>query len=148
MLEHFAAALAAHAVFSGVEAAFRYVAKKRPDLEAAAKKAAEAKNNQEISKIFEEAIGVIVADAASGAIQLDGATVTALRGVKFDHQNGTVTIENTKVSAAVLVTGGSAGATGKTTVGGNTKLSSQGTSIDVGPGASITITGGAIIKQT
>jgi hypothetical protein len=148
MLEHFAVAFAAHAAFSGIEAALKYVAKKRPDLEAAAQKAAASNNPREIDKVFQEAIGVIIAEAASGAINVDGATIAALRGVKFDHQHGTVTIGNTTVSASVLVTGGSAGATGKTEIGGNTKLSTKGTSIEIGQGASITITGGARIEQT
>ncbi len=148
MLEHFAVAFAAHAAFSGVEAALKYVAKKRPDLEFAAQKAAAINNPREIDKVFQEAIGVIIADAESGAISVDGATISALRGVKFDHQHGTVTIGDTTISAAALVTGGSDGATGKTELGANTKLSTKDTSIEIGHGASITMTGGARIVQT
>jgi hypothetical protein len=148
MLEHFATAFAAHAAFAGLEAAFRHVAKKRPDLEKAAQLAAASKNPQEIERVFEAAVGVIIAEAQAGAIKVDGATLTALRGIKFDHQHGTVTIGNATISAAVLVTGGSQSATGQTTIGGNTTLASKGTRIDLGTGASITMTGGASIKQT
>jgi hypothetical protein len=52
------------------------------------------------------------------------------------------------IDAPVLVTGGGANATGKTVVEGNTALISAGTSIRVGSGASITLTGDATITQT
>lgn len=145
MFEHFAIAFAAHASFAAIETAFKYVARKRPDLVAAA---SAAQNTEQIERIFKEAVGVIIAEAATGRIIVDGAAISALRGVKFDHQHGQVTIGNTQVSAQVLITGGSAGATGKTHIGGNTSLRSQGTSIEVGQGASIVMTGGASIRQT
>lgn len=148
MLEHFAVAFAAHAAFTGVEAALKYVARKRPDLEAAAQKAAAQNDVREIDRIFQEAIGVIVADAGSGAIKIDGATIQALRGVKFDHQHGTVMIGNTTVSANVLVTGGSVNSTGTTTIDGNTRLASKGTAIEVGHGAKIVISGNSRIEQS
>jgi hypothetical protein len=148
LLEHFATAFAAHAAFDGVKAALRLVANRHPELEKAAEEAAASKDALKIEQAFESAVGVIIAEAKAGTISVDGATLTALRGIKFDHQHGTVTIGNATVSAAVLVTGGSADATGETTIGGNTTLASQGTKIEVGSGASIKMTGGASIKQT
>ena len=103
---------------------------------------------QDVERIFREAVGVIDAQAGSGDIEVDGALLTALRGIRFNHAQGTVRIENTTVTAPVLVTGGQAGARGTTTVEGNTRLKSKGTQIDVGKGAQIKITGNAQIKQT
>ena len=146
-MEHYLLALAAHASVdlakSGLSAAIRHVAKKRLDLEAAAVQA-QAQNNASLAeRIFEEAVGVIIAEAAAGKIEVDKAAITALKGVKFDHQHGRIQIQDSTVAAEVLVTGGSPGATGETNIGGNTSLRSKGTAIDVGKGASIKITGGA-----
>ena len=85
MFEHFAIAFAAHASFAAIETAFKYVARKRPDLVAAA---SAAQNTEQIERIFKEAVGVIIAEAATGRIIVDGAAISALRGVKFDHQHG------------------------------------------------------------
>jgi hypothetical protein len=148
MLAELAMGLATSATYDGIKAAFQYVASKRPDLEKDAQEAAASKNQQKIQQVFESAIGIILAEAKTGSIKVDGATLTALRGIKFDHQHGTVTIGDTTISAAVLVTGGSAGATGKTTLGGNTTLATKGTKIEIGKGAFIEMTGGAKIEQT
>ena len=107
-----------------------------------------AQTNQDVERIFHEAVGVIDANASTGSISVDGSLLDALRGIRFDHARGKVTIGNSVISAPVLVTGGSAGATGQTVVGGNTRLKSQGTEIKVGKGAGIKMTGGASIKQT
>lgn len=128
--------------------AFRHVATKRPDLNDAASKAVAAGDMSLAADVFEKAIGVIVADAASGELTVDGGALNALKGIKFDHQHGQVSIKNARVSADVLITGGSTGASGQTNIGGNTVLKSAGTSIEIGHGASIKITGGASIKQT
>ena len=107
-----------------------------------------ATTSQDIERIFSEAVGVIDANAGTGAIDIDGALLEAIRGARFDHANGTVDIANSTVKAPVLVTGGSDGTTGQTTIGGNTSLKSQGTEIRIGKGASIKISGNASIKQT
>jgi hypothetical protein len=134
MLEHFATAFAAHAAWSGVEAslrqAFQFVAKKRPELEEAAVQALATNNAREAEHVFEEAVNAIIGEAQSGSIKIDGATMTALRGIKFDHQHGMIFIGNTTISAGTLVTGGSAGSTGKTTVGERTTLATKGTKIE------------------
>ena len=109
---------------------------------------ASAQTSQDIERIFQEAVGVIDAIAGDGLIDVDGALLTAMRGARFDHAHGKVTISNSTVEAPILVTGGQSRATGKTTVGGNTNLKSQGTEIKVGKGASIVITGSASIKQS
>ena len=56
---------------------------------------------------IEEAVGVIVARAATGSINIDEATLTALKGIRFDHEHGRIDIGNSAVAASVLVTGGS-----------------------------------------
>lgn len=117
----------------------------KPELEQRLK---EAKTSTDIEAIFKEAVDVIDANASSGEINVNGAILEALRGIRFDHAHGTVSINNTKISSKVLVTGGKGAATGRTTIGGNTEMKSQGTSIQVGQGCSIVMTGGATITQT
>jgi len=152
MLEHFIAAVAAHlAVDSAKEAlarAFAYVAKKRPDLAGAAAKADASGDAEAIERIFREAVGVIRAAAGTGELAINSSVVTALNGIRFDHQRGRVSIGNAVISSKVLVTGGSRGATGETVIHGNTALRSQGTAIQVGRGGAIVMTGNASIKQT
>lgn len=107
-----------------------------------------AKNTSDIEKVFRDAVGVIDANAGSGSINVDNSLLEALRGIKFDHAQGLVTIGNSTVEAPILVTGGGQGATGKTTISENTELKSKGTSIQVGKGCGIHISGNANIKQT
>ena len=107
-----------------------------------------AKTSTDIESIFREAVGVIDANADKGSIDVDGTLLEALRGIRFDHAHGTVNIAGSTLKAQVLVTGGSSGSTGQTTIGENTEMRSHGTSIQVGKGCSIVMTGGASIKQT
>lgn len=116
----------------------------KPELEEQLKT---AKNNQDIELIFKEAVGVIDANADKGNIVVDNGLLEALRGIRFDHAHGTVTISGTQIKSKVLKTGGSSSLTGKTTIKDNTIMKSQGTSISVGKGASIIMTGGANIIQ-
>ena len=152
MLEHFFVAMAAHATVDiskeALKRVFDFVATRRPDLAQAAGKAEASGNLGDIEKVFRDALGVIVAEASNGQLKVDAAVLEALNGIKFDHQHGEVLIAGARISSKVLVTGGGAGATGKTMIGGNTSMRSQGTSIEVGSGASITMTGGATIKQS
>jgi hypothetical protein len=152
MLEHFALAFAAHAAYDFSKNTFAQlfldVAKTRPDLEAAAQRAAASGNALEAESVFQQAVGVIIAEADAGSIQVQKAILTALKGIKFDHQHGRIDIGDSTIAADVLITRGSAGATGETIIGGNTELKSKGTAIKIGDGASIKITGGARIKQT
>ena len=152
MLEAFLISLAAnfatHFSIQPLQKVFSAVAKAQPDLLERARNAETTGDIAEIDRIFQEAIGVIDAGAADGSIEIDGATLTALKGIRFDHEHGQVTIEGSTVFAPVLTTGGHAGSTGTTEIGGNTSLKSQGTEIKVGAGAAIKMTGGAQIKQT
>jgi hypothetical protein len=117
----------------------------KPELE---DKLKAASTSSEIEEIFREAVGVIDAAAGTGNISIDGGLLEAIRGIRFDHAHGTVNIAGTTIKSQVLVTGGSASASGKTVIGGNTEMKSQGTSIQLGEGCSIVMTGGASIKQT
>ena len=140
-----AAGILANFAADSIKALFRTAVDLRP---AIAEKMQTATSTQDVEQIFREALGVIDAQAGTGAISIDGALLTALRGIRFDHAHGTVSIGNTTVKAPVLVTGGQSGATGTTTVEGDTRLKSHGTQIEVGKGAQIKITGNAQIKQT
>lgn len=115
----------------------------RPQLE---DKLQAARTPVDFEAVFREATGVIDAAAGSGSIRVDGAFLTAMRGIRFDHQNGIVAIAGSVVKAQILQTGGSG--LGQTTVGGGTSLQSQGTRIDIGHGAAIVISGNASIRQT
>jgi hypothetical protein len=137
MLANFSTDAVKHFFFEAIKA--------KPELEARLKSAS---HPAEIETIFRDAVGVIDASAAHGEIKIDGSLLRALRGIRFDHAHGTVTIAGTTVNSHVLVTGGSSGATGRTVIGGNTSMNSHGTSMEVGNNCSIVITGGASIRQT
>ena len=111
VLDHFAIAFFAHAAYdiskTTLTSLFQDVAKQRPDLERAGKNAMVSGNVREAERVFEEAVGVIVAHAATGSINIDEATLTALKGIRFDHEQGRIDIGNSTVAADVLVTGGS-----------------------------------------
>jgi hypothetical protein len=125
--------------------AFESIKKSRPDLIEAAENAAKTNDDDALRNAL---VGAIEVAAATGHVKIKGAFISAAREAQFDHQQGTIIIGETKVNAPILVTGGGAGATGKTIIDGDTVLSSSGTSIEVGRGASIVMTGGASIKQT
>jgi hypothetical protein len=111
VLDHFAIAFFAHAAYdiskTTLTSLFQDVAKQRPDLERAGKNAMVSGDVREAERVFEEAVGVIVARAATGSINIDEATLTALKGIRFDHEHGRIDIGNSAVAADVLVTGGS-----------------------------------------
>ena len=137
-----ASGVSANALTAGATAAFQRVLGQRPDLE---RRLAAPSSADDFQKALGELSGVLEALAGTGAISIDGGIITALRSARFDHQHGTVHIGNATVSAPVLETGGTG--TGRTTIGGNTDLRSSGTSIQIGHGASIVISGNAGIKQ-
>lgn len=114
-----------------------------PDLE---KRLSQPATTSEFESALGEFTGVLQAFAGRGAISINGAQIDALRSAHFDHQGGTITIGNARISAPTLQTGGTG--SGKTTITGNTQLQSAGTNIKVGQGASIVVTGNAGIKQT
>ena len=122
-------------------AAFTY----QPQLE---RELRNAKSSSDFEKVFAGAVGVIDANAKTGAINVNGALLEALRGIRFDHAQGTVNIAGSVVRSELLKTGGSSGATGKTVIGSNTTLQSRGTSISIGNGCGIEIIGNAGIEQS
>ncbi len=125
-----------------------YVAKSKPELAKKADKAEELGDIKMIEDIIKESVGIIDVAVATGSIRINNSLLTALKSIRFDHQHGQVYIAGATISSKTLITGGFHNATGKTTIGGNTILKSQGTSISIGQGASIVMTGGASIKQT
>jgi hypothetical protein len=106
-----------------------------------------AKTTQDFEKFFKDVLGTIYANAGDGAVTFDQGIVTAMRKIHFDHAKGTVTINGIIISAPKITTGGGPGATGQTSIT-DSELKTQGTSIKVGKGASIKITGNARIDQT
>lgn len=148
MFEAYLISLGASLTIESAKFAFNYVKKKRPDLADRVKRAEEAGDIGTIDRVFREAVDVIDLAAANGEITIDNGTLTALKGIRFDHEHGRVFIEGTNISAPILVTGGQRGSTGETQIGGNTTLSTGGTRISVGKGASIRITGNASIRQS
>lgn len=121
---------------------FRKVFELRPALEQRLKY---AKKPTDFQEIFREATGIIEAAAGSGSIEIDQSILEALRGIRFDHQNGTIVIQGSVLKSGVLETGGSGN--GTTAISGS-RLKSQGTEMLVGSGATIKITGNAKIIQT
>jgi len=123
---------------------FEEVFRRRPALEQELKG---AKTTYDLERVFRDAVGVIDAAADTGAIDIDSAFLSALRGIRFDHQHGTVVILGSTLSAPVLITGGTAGSSGITHIS-DSVLKSAGTQINIGRGASIRMSGGASIRQT
>lgn len=116
----------------------------KPELE---QKVQLAKNLQDVEAIFDEATGVINAYAGDGALNIDGGLLEALRGIRFDHARGIVTIDNTAVSAPVIQYGGRTNSSGQTTIT-NTHSTTGGTSIKVSGGSKIIISGNSKIIQS
>jgi len=145
MVTGIASGILANFSTDAVKQFFTVVFREKPELE---EKLKNASSNADVEVIFQEAVGVIDACAKRGAINIEGVLLEALRGIRFDHSNGTVTISGTTMKAQVLVTGGGLGASGTTVIGENTEMRSNGTSIKLGKGCSIKMTGNASIKQT
>jgi len=139
----FGAGVGANLSSAAITAAAQKIFGARPDIE---RRLSQPASPAEFQAALGELAGVLEAFAGTGAISINGAFISALRSAHFDHQSGTVTIGNARVSAPVLHTGGTG--QGRTFIGGNTELRSAGTSIQIGQGASIVITGNAGIKQT
>jgi len=103
------------------------------------------KDPKDVESLFDEISGILNAQAGTGSISVDNAIITAIQTAVFDHDQGTVQINNTIVTAPKLITGGNANATGETTIKDST-LQSKGTKI-TGKGFQIKMTGGARIVQ-
>ena len=118
--------------------AFQHKPKLENDLKA-------AKTPADFERIFKEAIGVIDALAGSGSIEIENYPLEALRGIRFDHQNGKVAIVRSALTAPLLQTGGKG--SGQTEIIDST-LKSQGTQITAAGSSKIKISGDAQIFQS
>lgn len=139
----FGSGLAANLSTESLKAAYQRVFAERPDLE---HRIAHPTSGPDIQAALSEVAGMLEVLAGTGAITIDGGIISALRSATFNHQDGSLRIGNTRISAPHLNTGGTG--SGTTVISGNTELKSAGTSIQIGHGASIVITGNAGIRQT
>lgn len=120
---------------------FEKVFQINPSLESELKAAS---TNEDFEKIFKAAVGVIDAQAGTGLIKIDNALLEALRGIRFDHQNGLIFVSGSWVNAPKIQIGSGSG-TGKTTIT-NSKLKSQRASIDLNGNSSLNVGGNATVK--
>lgn len=85
-------------------------------------------------------VGVIDVKAGSGAFKIDKHSLEAQRNIQFEHQNGNVVIECSKVCAPLVRVGGTG--SGQTEISGSV-LKSLGAQVQSTGDAKITITGNA-----
>lgn len=127
-----------------IQKAFKFVLHLKPELK---NNLNSIQNTKNVEDLFREMIGVIDAQAGKGTIDIDSAFIEALKGIRFNHASGTVTINGTTISAPVIKTGGGAGGVGRTIIS-ETELKTDKTSIKVkGKRSSIKISGDANITQ-
>ena len=79
---------------------FKKLFKFRPEIENDLKT---AKTTEDFERVFEESI---LASAGSGSIEVEKSFLDALRSIRFDHQNGEISIEGSKVCAPFVQIGG------------------------------------------
>jgi hypothetical protein len=131
---------------------FDRVAAQRPELNKAAEDAQANEDVEAARRIAQEATEAILIMANAGTIDIQGAEITALRSVDFDHMQGVIRASDFAVrSAGVISVGGADNATGSTHLEGGksgSSLRTRGAGIDMGSGTSIKITGNAGIKIT
>lgn len=130
------------------KAAYKWIQDNRSDLIENVEHAQKEGDAKAVDEALNEATGAILAAAGLGSLEIDGGSMIALKEIRFDHEHGIVTINDTTIQSNTILTGGGINSSGTTTISGNTTLQSQGTSINIGKGASIKITGNARITQT
>ncbi|MGO1163089.1 hypothetical protein [Brucella pseudogrignonensis] len=130
------------------KAAYKWIQDNRSDLIERIASAQSNGDSNAADEALNEATGAILAAAGLGSLEIDGGSMNALKEIRFDHQHGFVRINNATIQSKTILTGGGMNSSGTTTISGNTTLKSKGTSIDIGEGASIVISGGASITQT
>lgn len=113
-----------------------------PSLE---QKLKEARSTTDFEEIFKEAVGLIDAEAGTGEVNVDRAFLEALRGIRFDHENGGVIIKSSQMRAPVLQVGGTGN--GQTKITGSV-LKAGGSQFHIGQNAEIKITGNAQIRMS
>lgn len=139
----FSSGLAANLTTATIFSIYNKVFEQRPDLR---DRLSNPRSPEDFKSILGEVAGVIETLAGNGLIDIDGSFIKALRSVRFDHQNGHVTIGNSSIIAPFLHIGGSE-LSGRTDIKGNTELrGSSGSGISVGKSGGIVITGNAGIK--
>jgi hypothetical protein len=138
----FFAGIGANLSTNAIQNIFQKVFSRRPDIQQRLLRPA---SPEDFTAALGEIPGVLEALAGTGSIIIDGGIIEAFRVAHFDHQSGLISFNNTSVRAPFIQTGGNGN--GQTIIGSNTELRSAGTSIQVGNGASIVISGNAGITQ-
>ncbi|MEK7524241.1 MAG: hypothetical protein AAB588_04410 [Patescibacteria group bacterium] len=104
-----------------------------------------ARSTQDFEKVFRDAVGVIDAQAGTGTVEIDFSFLEALKGIRFDHQNGLVTIAGSRLHAPILQAGGTGTGSGQTEIT-DSILKSGGAEARIGKGASMKISRNAQIR--
>jgi len=104
------------------------------------------KNSRDVENVIQKIKVVFEARAGDGSIEIYKTIIHALGGATFDHEKGIINIGNSKVTANVLVIGGSVGSSGQTTIGGNTEVGSKKARLKTKGNAQVKISGNASIR--
>jgi hypothetical protein len=120
---------------------FKRAFQSKPELENDLKR---AKTPEDFEKVFTEAFGVINALAGNGSITVSKSSLEALRGIRFDHQNGKVVITGSTVYAPLIQVGGTG--LGQSEIS-TSVLKSQGAQVECNGDANILMMGDAQITM-
>lgn len=123
---------------------FRSLLKLKPELEGLIHR---ARNPQDVERIFNEISGIIEVNAKTGSIDIENAILTAIRSATFNHSDGTVTINESTITAPILTIGGFDRATGTTEIKAP-DLRAKGSAIKGSKNTGIKIKGNAGIRMS
>jgi len=148
-LETFLAGLAVRGVYDatkgGAEIAYKKLKEEKPNIVEALSDDSVLDNDENRNKYIKSIMEFL---SGYGIIDIDGAEINSLSNTTFNHETGEINISGTIVNAKSIITGGGNGSTGKTTIKENSQFNTNGTSIKVGTGCSIKISGNAQIRQS
>jgi len=103
-----------------------------------------AKTTFDLECIFNEATGVIDAHAKDDSIEIDDSMLQAIKGIRFDHGNGIISISGSEISSSVIQYGGQEGNSGETLIT-NTISKGEGSTVKVN--SSLKLKGSAKLIQ-
>ena len=133
--------------YDGIKAVAKKLAQMRPELEQEARQSIQSNDASRIQSVFEQVKQSLVFAADTGQIEIDGAVLNAVNQASFHHGDGFISFKNGSIEAGRISIGDQKGGSGKTVLGENMVSKSAGTSIQIGSGASIVVSGNASIQQ-